>query len=138
MDALRTFDAEVEVAGWDEAFLAITTDEPETFAKRIQERVLERTRLWCTMGSGTTACRPSSRAGSASRAACSCSPRTDGTSPCAGLATTELWGIGSKTAAKLAELGIRTVGQLAAADEGVLAERFGPVDGAVAREPRTQ
>ena len=27
MDTLRTFDAEVEVAGWDEAFLAVTTED---------------------------------------------------------------------------------------------------------------
>jgi DNA polymerase-4 len=28
MDTLRTFDAEVEVAGWDEAYLAVETEEP--------------------------------------------------------------------------------------------------------------
>ena len=42
-----------------------------------------------------------------------------------GLPTTDLWGVGSKTAGKLAELGIRTVGDLATADEDALAERFG-------------
>ncbi len=40
-----------------------------------------------------------------------------------------LWGIGKKTAAKLDALGIRTVDELANADEGVLAARFGPNTG---------
>ena len=66
MDTLRTFEARVEVAGWDEAFLSVETDEPEDLAREMQDRVLERTRLWSTIGSATTGCRPSSRAGSAS------------------------------------------------------------------------
>ncbi|WP_046225320.1 DNA polymerase IV [Paenibacillus dauci] len=37
----------------------------------------------------------------------------------------QLFGIGSKTAAKLREMGIRTIGQLAAADEARLKARFG-------------
>jgi DNA polymerase IV len=43
--------------------------------------------------------------------------------------TSELWGIGSKTAGKLAELDIATVDELAAADEELLATRFGPRTG---------
>ena len=129
MDTLRTFDAQVEVAGWDEAFLAVTTDDPETFAKRIQERVLERTRLWCTIGIGDNRLQAklASGFGKPRGVFVLTSDRWDESMH--GLATTELWGIGSKTAAKLAGLGIRTVGQLAAADEGALAERFGPSTG---------
>ncbi|MGH3371883.1 MAG: DNA polymerase IV, partial [Nocardioidaceae bacterium] len=40
-----------------------------------------------------------------------------------------LWGIGAKTAKKLAGLGIRTVGDLARAPAGLLAERLGPTMG---------
>jgi nucleotidyltransferase/DNA polymerase involved in DNA repair len=40
-----------------------------------------------------------------------------------------LWGVGAKTAAKLAELGITTVSDLAAADIPVVARRFGPTIG---------
>ncbi|MEZ5095718.1 MAG: hypothetical protein R2731_06130 [Nocardioides sp.] len=43
--------------------------------------------------------------------------------------TSALWGIGGKTARKLAELGIRTVRELAAADARLLAERLGPTMG---------
>jgi DNA polymerase-4 len=129
MDTLRTFDAEVEVAGWDEAFLAVTTDDPEGFAKRIQERVLQRTRLWCTIGIGDNRLQAklASGFGKPRGVFVLTSDRWDESMH--GLATTELWGIGSKTAAKLAELGVRTVGQLADADETALADRFGPSTG---------
>jgi DNA polymerase-4 len=40
-----------------------------------------------------------------------------------------LWGIGKKTAAKLSELGIHLVDELANADDDVLATRFGPNTG---------
>ena len=36
MAVLREFDAIVEVMGWDEAFLAVDTDDPEDVARRIQ------------------------------------------------------------------------------------------------------
>src|SRR5450432_1667315 len=39
MATLRGFDAVVEVLGWDEAFLAVDTDDPEAVAADIQERV---------------------------------------------------------------------------------------------------
>ena len=40
-----------------------------------------------------------------------------------------IWGIGAKTLAKLATLGITTVRELAAADPGELAAVFGPMTG---------
>jgi DNA polymerase-4 len=43
--------------------------------------------------------------------------------------TEALWGIGRKTAAKLAELGIHTVNELAATEAQVLADRLGPTMG---------
>ena len=129
MDTLRTFDAQVEVAGWDEAFLAVATDDPEKLSHEIQRRVLERTQLWCTIGIGDNRLQAklASGFGKPRGVFVLTSDRWD--EMMLGLATSELWGIGTKTAAKLAELGIRTVGQLASADEAVLAERFGPRTG---------
>ncbi len=47
----------------------------------------------------------------------------------AGRPTEALWGIGRKTARKLAELGYTTVAELARADPEVLAARLGPATG---------
>jgi DNA polymerase IV len=52
MATLHEFDAIVEVLGWDEAFLAVETDDPEAVARKIQARVLAATRLHCTVGIG--------------------------------------------------------------------------------------
>jgi DNA polymerase-4 len=43
--------------------------------------------------------------------------------------TDALWGVGKKTAARLASIGVHTVRQLATADEEVLASAFGPRTG---------
>ena len=50
--------------------------------------------------------------------------------PCA-----ELFGIGSKTADKLRKLNIHTIGQLAAADEGLLTSTFGVMGSWMKRAP---
>src|SRR5207248_10267784 len=52
MATLREFDAVVEVLGWDEAFLAVDTDQPEEFARQVQRRVRAVTQLDCTVGIG--------------------------------------------------------------------------------------
>lgn len=129
MDALRSFDAPVEVAGWDEAFLAAETDEPERLAREIQARVLERTRLWSTIGIGDNRLQAklASRFGKP-RGVFVLTSETWGEAM-DGQPTAELWGIGSKTAAKLEALGIRTVAELANANAEVLAGRFGPRTG---------
>jgi DNA polymerase IV len=57
MDTLRTFPAVVQVLGWDEAFLGVRADDPEALARRIQRTVLDRTRLWCSIGIGDTTLR---------------------------------------------------------------------------------
>src|SRR5947199_1639427 len=45
MAVLRSTRAVVEVLGWDEAFLGVVTDDPEGFARDIQGRVRDATRL---------------------------------------------------------------------------------------------
>jgi DNA polymerase-4 len=129
MQVLRTFPAVVQVLGWDEAFMALDTDEPEGLAREIQRAVLERTDLWCSVGMGDSKHR-------AKLASAFAKPRgvfrltRDGWPALMGPRPVEaLWGIGKKTAAKLAELGIRTVDELARADDAALATRFGPNTG---------
>jgi DNA polymerase-4 len=129
MAALRSFDAVVQELGWDEAFLGVETDDPEALAREIQRRVLERTRLWCTVGIGDNRLQAklASEAGKPRGVFRLTSERwRDRMFP---RPTEELWGIGAKTGRKLAGLGIRTVGQLAEADPEELSAAFGPRTG---------
>ena len=118
--------AVVQVLGWDEAFVGITTDDPEAYARDIQREVLERTQLHCSVGIGDTLVR-------AKNATDFGKPRgvfrltaenwleVMGSKP-----TVALWGIGSKISKRLATLGIHTVDDLVRADVDALAAEFGP------------
>jgi DNA polymerase-4 len=129
MDVLRSFGLPVEVLGWDEAFLAAEAEDPEALAHEIQERVHERTRLWCTVGIGDNRLQAKLASGFGKPRGVFRITRGTWREQMSALPATELWGIGRKTAAKLDAMGIRTVGDLAAADEGALATRFGPRTG---------
>jgi DNA polymerase-4 len=129
MDVLRSFPAVVEVWGWDEAFMAIEADAPEVFARDVQAAVLERTDLWCSIGVGDTKLRAKLGSGFAKPRGVFRLTRENWDEVMGALPTDALWGIGSKTARKLASLGIRTVSQLGATDESELASAFGPKTG---------
>jgi DNA polymerase IV len=159
MDTLRSLEwggrpVVVEVLGWDEAFVAAgpvaeeagegprtwqgegpevgphpDDPDPVAFAAHIREQVLAATRLHCSVGVGDNKLR-------AKIATEFGKPRGTyvltaetwfevmGERP-----TRALWGIGSKTAKKLAALGIDTVEQLARSDARVLAAELGPTMG---------
>jgi nucleotidyltransferase/DNA polymerase involved in DNA repair len=129
MDTLRSFDAVVEVMGWDEAFLAADCDDPELLAREIQEKVRAATSLDCSVGIGENKLQAKIATGYGKPAGVF----TITSQTWAGLLgpcpTDALWGIGSRTARKLAVLGIGTVAELAAADPRELAGRFGPTIG---------
>jgi DNA polymerase-4 len=129
MDALKTFPAVVQVAGWDEAFLAVEALEPETLALEIQAAVLRATRLWCSIGVGDNKLRAKIASGFAKPRGVFRLTAETWASVMGPRPTGALWGIGTKTAAKLGDLGIRTVADLARADEDALARRFGPRTG---------
>src|SRR5215472_13766157 len=52
MTALRGLGAVTEVMGWDEAFLAGDTADPEAFARQVQERIKAATQLESSVGIG--------------------------------------------------------------------------------------
>ncbi len=80
METLRSGPAVVEVLGWDEAFLGVDTDDPELFAREVQQAILAR-EPGCTAPSesATTSCARRSPPGSPSRPGSSSSPRAAGT-----------------------------------------------------------
>ncbi len=129
MAALRGFDAVVEVMGWDEAFLAVETDAPHAVARQIQERVREVTRLECTVGMGQNKLQAKLATGFGKPAGVFMLTHETWFDVLGDRSTDSLWGIGAKTAKRLAALGITTVRQLAAADPHRLAEQVGPMTG---------
>jgi DNA polymerase-4 len=129
MEALRSFEVPVEVLGWDEAFLAVRCRDPEAFAAQVRAAVLERTGLHCSVGIGENKLQAKiatdfGKPRGVHRLTGESWFEQMGDRP-----TDALWGIGAKTARRLADLGIRTVSDLAAADTRVLADRLGPTMG---------
>jgi DNA polymerase-4 len=129
MGALRSLGAVVQVLGWDEAFLGLETDDPEAFARGVQATVLAATGLHCSVGIGDNKLR-------AKIATDFGKPRgvfrlTDENwyPVMADRPTEALWGIGRRTAKRLAAHGIHTVRELALADPQYLADHLGPTMG---------
>jgi DNA polymerase-4 len=129
MDVLRSFPGVAQVTGWDEAFLEVRTDAPEALARTVQASVLERTRLWCSIGVGDNRLRAKIASGFAKPRGVFRLTGENWAGVMGHRPTTDLWGIGRKTAAKLDELDIRTVDDLASADDEALGRRFGPRTG---------
>jgi DNA polymerase-4 len=129
METLREFGVAVEVFGWDEAFLAIDTEDPEAAARLIQDRVRAATGLECTVGIGENKLQAKLAAGFGKPAGVFRLTRESWYPVLGDRPTDALWGIGAKTAKRLAALGISTVKDLAAADPDALAAHFGPVTG---------
>jgi DNA polymerase IV len=129
MDALRSFHAVVQVLGWDEAFMSVESEDPETLAREVQRTVLERTSLWCSIGVGDSRHRAKLASAFAKPRGVFRLTRDEWPAVMGPQPVDALWGIGTKTAAKLAKLGIRTVDDLVRADVQILADRFGPNTG---------
>jgi DNA polymerase-4 len=129
MATLRETGAVVEVLGWDEAFLGVDTDDPQRCAREIQERVRAATGLDCSVGIGQNILQAKLATGLGKPAGVFRLTYDTWFDVLGERPTDALWGIGSKTAKKLAELGITTVKELSAADPEVLAARFGPTTG---------
>ncbi|MEO6791859.1 MAG: DNA polymerase IV [Ornithinibacter sp.] len=124
--AVRGLGLVVEVLGWDEGFVGGDADDPEALARRIQAAVLERTRLHCSVGIGDNRVRAKiatdfGKPRGVYRLTAQNWFEVMGHRP-----TLALWGVGSRVSARLEAHGIRTVADLAAADEAVLTREFGP------------
>ena len=129
MDVLRASEAVVEVLGWDEAFLGVDTPDPEEFARSLASSVRAATQLDCTVGIGENKLQAKIATGFGKPAGVFRLTSASWFSVLGDRPTDALWGIGAKTARKLAGLGIATVSDLAAADPDALAAVFGPMTG---------
>jgi DNA polymerase-4 len=137
MDLLHQFTPLVEQISIDEAFLDVT-DLPGSavaLARRLQEQVRDELGLPCSLGVATNklVAKIATDVGKAS-ARTDDYPRSIQVVPpgreaefLAPLPADALWGVGPKTAERLAELGIRTIGDIAAWPEEDLGRRFGKI-----------
>jgi DNA polymerase IV len=126
--------AVVQVLGWDEAFIGVTTGDPEAYARGVQAAVLERTRLHCSVGIGDTLVRAKIATGFGKPRGVFRLTAANWRAEMGERPTIDLWGVGTKVSRRLAALGVRTVDELAAADETALVIEFGPKMGLWYRE----
>nr|WP_304660050.1 DNA polymerase IV [Arthrobacter sp. zg-Y1116] len=118
--------AVVQVLGWDEAFVGVETEDPETYARQLQADVLDRTQLHCSVGIGDTLIRAKNATDFGKPAGVFRLTTANWLDFMGERPTKELWGVGNKISGRLAKLGINTVAELAAADPQALVPEFGP------------
>jgi DNA polymerase-4 len=129
MDLLRGLGHPVEVWGWDEAYVGADVEEPIELAERIQTLIAAETELSCSVGISDNKQRAKVATGFGKPAGIY-ALTDDNWMPVMGERNTDaLWGVGSKTAKKLATMGISSVTQLAATDAETLTAAFGPTTG---------
>jgi DNA polymerase-4 len=129
MATLRSLDVAVEEWGWDEACVGVRTADPEGFARHLQAIVYAQTRLHCAVGIGETKLQAKTATGFAKPGGVARLTRGMWLPVMGAEPVTAISGIGPRTAARLDELGIATVAELAASDHRELARRFGPTIG---------
>ena len=118
METLRGMPgAVVEVLGWDEAFVGVTTSDPVAYAQAIRAAVLEATDLHCSVGVGDTKVRAKIATDFGKPRGVYVLTRDNWFEVMGDRPTIALWGVGSKISQRLASHGYATVRDLAAADE---------------------
>jgi DNA polymerase-4 len=135
MERLRELSALVEQISIDEAFVDISElhEQPEKLARRLQKRVNAELGLPCSIGVAsnklvakiaTEVGKKRGRKGEPPNAITVVPPGTEAVflEP---LPADMLWGVGPKTAARLAGYGLKTIGDLAHRPEGDLIRWFG-------------
>jgi DNA polymerase IV len=146
MERLHALTPLVEQISIDEAFLDVTAlSEPgDALAVRLQATIRDELALSCSLGVATNKLlakvatdvgKSLVRSGKMPQAICVVPPG-DEAAFLAPLPATALWGVGPKTAEKLAELGIHTIGDIAAWPAADLARRFGQHGEDLARRAR--
>ncbi len=130
MTILRRFTSRVEQVSIDEAFLDVAGSEalfgsPEEIARRIKSAIHDETGLTASVGVATS--KLVAKIGSDLRKpdGLVVVPAGEEAAFLAPLPVSRLWGVGPATSSALAELGVRTIGDLAATPPDALERRFG-------------
>lgn len=130
MAILRRFTPAVEQISIDEAFLDVAGSEglhgpPTAMARSIKAVIRDELRLTASVGVATT--KLVAKVASDLEKPDGLVLVAPGTEAAflAPLPISRLWGVGEKTAGRLAEFGVRTIGDLAALPDDLLARRFG-------------
>ncbi len=136
----------VEQISIDEAFMDVSDlpEEGRVLAERLQATIHRELKLPCSLGVATnklvakiaTDAGKASRRGTSPPNAITVVPPGEEAAFLAPLPTHALWGVGPKTAKKLAEMGILTIGQLSSQPETLLVSHFGKNGLDLARHPR--
>lgn len=129
MGLLRDLGHPVEVWGWDEAYVGVTADDPAEVAERIRTVISSETGLSCSVGISDNKQRAKVATGFAKPDGVFALTDANWMTVMADRPVDALWGVGPKTAKKLAALGITTVRELAHADAEQLTSEFGPRTG---------
>jgi DNA polymerase-4 len=135
MARLRALTPQVEQLSIDEAFLDVTEQgvASETLARQLHTTINQELALPCSLGvaSNKLVAKIANNVGKAAASrgsppnAITVVPAGTEAAFLAPLPCAELWGVGPKTAERLAALGLHTIGDLAAWPEADLARRFG-------------
>ena len=130
MALVRAYVTRVEVVGLDEAYLDLTgLYSPRAAMRRLVAEIRETTELTCSVGIGPNKLVAKVASDAEKPAGFVVLTRAQACERFAGASPGLIPGIGPKTVARLAALGLTTLGALGAADEALLAERFGPTLG---------
>ena len=129
MNLLRDLGHPVEVWGWDEAYVGADVDRPFDLAEQIREVIAAETGLSCSVGISDNKQRAKVATGFGKPAGIYQLTDENWMAVMGDRAVDALWGVGPKTAKKLAGMGITTVADLAATDAHLLTSTFGPTTG---------
>jgi DNA polymerase-4 len=132
MALLRDFGHPVEVWGWDEAYMGAgprDAVDPFQLAAQIREVIAAGTGLSCSVGISDNKQRAKVATGFGKPAGIYALTEDNWMTRLGDREVDALWGVGPKTAKRLAGMGITTVADLAATDATLLTSTFGPTTG---------
>ena len=129
MNLLRGLGFPVEVWGWDEAYVGADVDDPIELAERIRTTIAAEAHLTCSVGISDNKQRAKVATGFAKPNGVYRLTDENWIPVMGDRQPDALWGIGPKTAKRLAGMGITSVAALAQTDQHTLTSVFGPTTG---------